>query len=87
LIIAGERQPAGVHAAVCALNAHLGNTGTTVTYFETRDTALPSVRSLGSGPRLTKRRPARSGIFPVRTTSSHGETRARWEARSASCSP
>jgi molybdopterin-containing oxidoreductase family iron-sulfur binding subunit len=48
LIVAGERQPAGVHAAVCALNAHLGNTGTTVTYFETRDAALPSVSSLGS---------------------------------------
>jgi molybdopterin-containing oxidoreductase family iron-sulfur binding subunit len=48
LIIAGGRQPAGVHAAVCALNAHLGNTGTTVTYYETRDAALPSVSSLGS---------------------------------------
>jgi MoCo/4Fe-4S cofactor protein with predicted Tat translocation signal len=46
LIIAGERQPAGVHAAVCALNAHLGNTGKTVTYYETRDAALPSVSSL-----------------------------------------
>jgi MoCo/4Fe-4S cofactor protein with predicted Tat translocation signal len=48
LIIAGERQPAGVHAAVCALNAYLGNTGTTVTYYETKDAALPSVSSLGS---------------------------------------
>ena len=48
LIVAGERQPAGVHAAVCALNAHLGNTGTTVTYYETKDTALPSVSSLAS---------------------------------------
>jgi molybdopterin-containing oxidoreductase family iron-sulfur binding subunit len=46
LIIAGERQPAGVHAAVCALNAHLGNTGKTVSYYETRDAALPSVSSL-----------------------------------------
>ena len=130
LIVAGERQPAGVHAAVCALNAHLGNTGTTVTYYETRDAALPSVSSLASlvsamnggrgpdarrpgrqscvrcprrsrlrrrrwrrsltrsrsGTRSTKHHPARSGIFPARTTSSHGETRARWEARSASCS-
>jgi molybdopterin-containing oxidoreductase family iron-sulfur binding subunit len=48
LIIAGERQPAAVHAAVCALNAHLGNTGTTVTYFETKDAAVPSVSSLAS---------------------------------------
>jgi molybdopterin-containing oxidoreductase family iron-sulfur binding subunit len=48
LIVAGERQPAGVHAAVCALNAHLGNTGKTVTYYETKDTALPSVSSLAS---------------------------------------
>jgi molybdopterin-containing oxidoreductase family iron-sulfur binding subunit len=48
LIVAGERQPAGVHAAVCALNAHLGNTGKTVSYYETKDAALPSVSSLTS---------------------------------------
>jgi molybdopterin-containing oxidoreductase family iron-sulfur binding subunit len=48
LIIAGERQPASVHAAVCALNTHLGNTGTTVTYHETKDAALPSASSLTS---------------------------------------
>jgi molybdopterin-containing oxidoreductase family iron-sulfur binding subunit len=48
LIVAGERQPAAVHAAVCALNTHLGNTGTTVTYYETRDAALPSVSSLAA---------------------------------------
>jgi MoCo/4Fe-4S cofactor protein with predicted Tat translocation signal len=48
LIIAGERQPASVHAAVCALNAHLGNTGKTVSYYETKDAALPSVSSLTS---------------------------------------
>ena len=48
LIVAGERQPAGVHAAVCALNGHLGNTGKTVSYYETKDTALPSVSSLTS---------------------------------------
>ena len=130
LIVAGERQPASVHAAVCALNAHLGNTGQTVSYYETRDAALPSMSSMTSlvsamtgrrrrdtrhpgresrcsmhppistsrrrwrrfltrsrsGTRSTKHHPARSGIFPARTTSNHGETRARWEARSASCS-
>jgi MoCo/4Fe-4S cofactor protein with predicted Tat translocation signal len=48
LIVAGERQPAAVHAAVCALNTSLGNTGTTVTYYETKDAALPSVGSLAS---------------------------------------
>jgi MoCo/4Fe-4S cofactor protein with predicted Tat translocation signal len=48
LIIAGERQPAGVHAAVCALNGHLGNTGQTVSYYETRDAALPSMSSMTS---------------------------------------
>jgi molybdopterin-containing oxidoreductase family iron-sulfur binding subunit len=48
LIVAGERQPAAVHAAVFALNTHLGNTGTTVSYYETRDAALPSVSSLAS---------------------------------------
>jgi molybdopterin-containing oxidoreductase family iron-sulfur binding subunit len=37
-----------VHAAVCALNAFLGNAGTTVSYYETKDAALPSVRSLAS---------------------------------------
>ena len=46
LIVAGERQPPGVHAAVCALNAHLGNTGQTVSYYETRDAALPSMSSM-----------------------------------------
>ena len=48
LIVAGERQPAAVHAAVCALNSYLGNTGTTVSYYETKDAALPSVSSLAS---------------------------------------
>jgi len=48
LIVAGERQPAAVHAAVCALNTHLGNTGSTVSYYETKDAALPSAGSLGS---------------------------------------
>ena len=48
LIVAGDRQPAAVHAAVCALNTSLGNTGKTVSYFETRDASLPSVSSLAS---------------------------------------
>ena len=46
--MAGERQPAAVHAAVCALNTYLGNTGRTVAYYETTDAALPSVGSLAS---------------------------------------
>jgi molybdopterin-containing oxidoreductase family iron-sulfur binding subunit len=48
LIVAGDRQPAAVHAAVCALNTALGNTGTTVSYYETKDSALPSASSLAS---------------------------------------
>jgi molybdopterin-containing oxidoreductase family iron-sulfur binding subunit len=48
LILAGDRQPAAVHAAVCAVNSHLGNTGSTVSYHETKDAALPSVRSLAA---------------------------------------
>ncbi len=48
LIVAGERQPAAVHAAVCALNTYLGNTGGTVNYYETKDAALPSASSLAS---------------------------------------
>jgi MoCo/4Fe-4S cofactor protein with predicted Tat translocation signal len=48
LILAGERQPAAVHAAVGALNHHLGNTGKTVSYYETKDAALPSASSLAS---------------------------------------
>src|SRR6185436_16592269 len=48
LIVAGDRQPAAVHAAVCALNDSLGNTGKTVSYFETKDAALPSAGSLVS---------------------------------------
>jgi molybdopterin-containing oxidoreductase family iron-sulfur binding subunit len=48
LIVAGDRQPPAVHALVCALNSHLGNTGQTVSYFETKDAALPSLSSLTS---------------------------------------
>jgi hypothetical protein len=46
LIVAGDRQPPAVHAAVCALNTLLGNTGKTVSYHETKDASLPSVSSL-----------------------------------------
>src|SRR5687767_13010664 len=48
LIVAGERQPAAVHAAVCALNTYLGNTGKTVSDHEAKEAALPSVSSLAS---------------------------------------
>ena len=48
VLVAGERQPAAVHATVCALNAYLGNTGTTVRYHDTTDAALPSIGSLAS---------------------------------------
>jgi molybdopterin-containing oxidoreductase family iron-sulfur binding subunit len=48
LIVAGDRQPAAVHAAVAALNTHLGNTGSTVSYYETKDAALPSAGSLAA---------------------------------------
>jgi molybdopterin-containing oxidoreductase family iron-sulfur binding subunit len=37
-----------VHAAVCALNTHLGNTGSTVSYYETKDAVLPSAASLAT---------------------------------------
>jgi MoCo/4Fe-4S cofactor protein with predicted Tat translocation signal len=48
LIVAGDRQPPAVHAAVCALNTFLGNTGKTVSYYETRDAAQPNLSSLVS---------------------------------------
>jgi MoCo/4Fe-4S cofactor protein with predicted Tat translocation signal len=48
LIVAGDRQPPAVHAAVCALNTSLGNTGKTVSYHETKDASLPSVSSLAA---------------------------------------
>jgi len=46
LVIAGNGQPAAVHAAVFALNETLGNVGATVTYHEPADAALPSRASL-----------------------------------------
>ncbi len=48
VIVAGNRQPPAVHAAVCALNTALGNTGSTVSYYETGDAALPSTSSLAA---------------------------------------
>ncbi len=48
LIVAGDRQPTAVHAAVCALNTYLGNTGKTVGYYETKDAALPNASGLTS---------------------------------------
>ena len=46
LIVAGPGQPAGVHAAVLALNLALGNVGATVVYHEPVDAALPSRAAL-----------------------------------------
>jgi molybdopterin-containing oxidoreductase family iron-sulfur binding subunit len=48
VIVAGERQPPAVHAAVCALNTQLGNTGKTVSYYDITDASAPSVGSLAS---------------------------------------
>ena len=42
LIVAGDRQPAQVHAAVYALNSALGNVGGTVTYHQTPDSGSSS---------------------------------------------
>ncbi|NIS29165.1 MAG: hypothetical protein GWO04_04010, partial [Actinobacteria bacterium] len=46
LIVAGRRQPAAVHAAVYALNAALGNVGTTVRYRTMTDAGRPSRRGI-----------------------------------------
>jgi len=48
LIVAGDRQPPAVHGAVCALNTSLGNTGKTVSYYETKDASLPSASALAT---------------------------------------
>jgi MoCo/4Fe-4S cofactor protein with predicted Tat translocation signal len=46
LIVAGPGQSEAVHAVVLAMNLALGNVGTTVTYHETIDAALPARGSL-----------------------------------------
>lgn len=48
LIVAGDRQPAEVHAAVYALNSALGNAGATVTYHKTPDTGTSSAADLAA---------------------------------------
>ena len=48
LIVAGNEQPAAVHAAVLALNSALGNVGSTVLYRVPADAALPSRTSLAN---------------------------------------
>ncbi|MXX61012.1 MAG: 4Fe-4S dicluster domain-containing protein [Holophagales bacterium] len=48
LIVAGNRQPAAVHAAVYALNSALGNAGSTVTYHRTPDTGTSSDADLAA---------------------------------------
>ncbi len=41
LLLAGSGQPPEVHALILALNAALGNVGSTITYHEIADSALP----------------------------------------------
>ncbi len=48
LLVAGDRQPAEVHAAVAALNAALGNAGATVSYRETAGALLPTRADLAA---------------------------------------
>ena len=48
LIVAGDRQPPEVHAAVYALNSALGNAGATVTYHQTPDTGSSSDADLAA---------------------------------------
>ena len=42
LVIAGRKQPAEVHALVCAINETLGNVDKTVSYVEPKDASLPN---------------------------------------------
>ena len=48
LIVAGAGQPASVHAAVLRLNLALSNVGSTVTYHDPVDAALPSREALAA---------------------------------------
>ncbi len=48
VVVAGRGQPPSVHAAVLALNLALGNVGSTITYHDTTDSALPSRGSLAT---------------------------------------
>ena len=48
LIVAGDRQPAAVHAAVYALNSALGNHGATVTWHRTPDSGSSSDADLAA---------------------------------------
>ena len=79
LIVAGERQPAAVHAAVCALNTSLGNTGKTVSYYETKDASLPSVSSLVSLVSAMKAGTVQDARRP------RGQSRVRCPRRSRLC--
>ncbi len=46
LVIAGRKQPAEVHALVCAINGALGNIGKTVSFVEPKDASLPNREEL-----------------------------------------
>jgi molybdopterin-containing oxidoreductase family iron-sulfur binding subunit len=54
LIVAGAHQPAAVHAAAAALNAALGNVGSTVTYVDPKET----LRSSSDGVEAARHRHA-----------------------------
>ncbi len=47
IIVAGDQQPAAVHAAVFALNKALGNVGTAITYHDLTDASISRLPELG----------------------------------------